>query len=343
MRIASVSKLVTALALAPLLESGQVSLQQDLSELLGQPIRHPDLPHEPIRLSHLLSHTSLLADSARYSVPLQQPLLPLLRDSGRWLSAQQYRPGTCFNYCNLNYGLLACVMERITGVRFDQYLKQVLLEPLGIPGGFNVAAFSQAEIEQLAPVHQWQAGAWVPQIDLWQGRVPRLEELPSENPDVGLTATATADGPWLGESYVLGSNGSAFSPQGGLRTSLEGLAALALGILDDARISRHAALLDQPSWQAENGQKEDDCDGLFSLATLGSHRVALPDDDYLWGHAGAAYGLLSGLYLHRQSRSALVWLIGGTNPQDPYLANTRPHKGFSQWEASLLKLFIEQL
>jgi len=40
---------------------------------------------------------------------------------------------------------VATVLEKVTGVRFDELMRQRFFAPLGLPGGFNVAALSEPE------------------------------------------------------------------------------------------------------------------------------------------------------------------------------------------------------
>ena len=336
-RVASLSKLVTGLGLMPFVQSGRVDLQQDVSELLGFKFRHPERPDSPIRLWHLLTHTSLLNDAQRYTLPLSQPLFSLLDDQDRWLSADSHALGRCVNYSNLNFGLLACILERLSGKRFDRYMQEDFLRPNNIAGGFNLSAFSQHEIDLLAPVHSWQQGHWLPSVDNWLGQIPTLAELPVENPDVSNSIESPNAGSNVEAAYTLASNGSAFSPQGGLRTSLQGLLNLSTALLDEQRLAPAARLMSQMYWRSSDGQKVADCDGLFNEAGLASHRYPLSNGDFLWGHPGAAYGLISGLYLHQASKSALVWLISGTDDRDDYFHDCV--EGFSRWEYQLLDQF----
>src|SRR5690606_19413882 len=65
-RIASISKLVTAAGVMRLVETGTLDLDADVSELLGFPLRNPAYPHTPITLRLLLSHRSSLTDAVGY-------------------------------------------------------------------------------------------------------------------------------------------------------------------------------------------------------------------------------------------------------------------------------------
>ena len=63
-RVASISKLVTAIGVMRLVEAGTLELDADVSPLLGWTLRHPRHPDVPVTLRLLLSHRSSLADAA---------------------------------------------------------------------------------------------------------------------------------------------------------------------------------------------------------------------------------------------------------------------------------------
>ena len=65
-RIASISKLVTTIAVMRLVEQGKLHLDADVSKQLGWRLRNPAFPNRPITLRMLLSHTSSLTDAAGY-------------------------------------------------------------------------------------------------------------------------------------------------------------------------------------------------------------------------------------------------------------------------------------
>jgi D-alanyl-D-alanine carboxypeptidase len=48
------------------------------------------------------------------------------------------RPGTYFTYGNINFAVLGTLIEALTGVRFDIYIRKEVLIPLGIQGSFNI-------------------------------------------------------------------------------------------------------------------------------------------------------------------------------------------------------------
>jgi CubicO group peptidase (beta-lactamase class C family) len=79
-RTASIAKMVTALLVLRLQTCGKLSVQEDVSDFLGYPVRNPSHPDAPVTLGMLLSHTSSVVDSPAYfssfasPVPLRQLL-----------------------------------------------------------------------------------------------------------------------------------------------------------------------------------------------------------------------------------------------------------------------------
>src|SRR5690242_17349663 len=142
-RIASISKLVTTLGVMRLVEAGKLDLDADASDLLGWRLRNPAFPQVPITLRLLLSHRSSLTDAAGYwQTPLGGELRDILEDPRAWDT--QHAPGRYFRYTNLNFPLVAQIMERATGERFDQLMARLVLQPLGIDACFNWALCSDA-------------------------------------------------------------------------------------------------------------------------------------------------------------------------------------------------------
>jgi CubicO group peptidase (beta-lactamase class C family) len=70
-RIASISKLVTTIAVMRLVEQGKLNLDADVSDQLGYRFRNPAFPDAPITLRLLLSHRSSLTDRVDYTLPLE--------------------------------------------------------------------------------------------------------------------------------------------------------------------------------------------------------------------------------------------------------------------------------
>jgi CubicO group peptidase (beta-lactamase class C family) len=222
-RVASVSKFVTALGAMKLVEQGKLSLDADISEVLGYRLRNPHFPDQPISLRMLLTHTSSLRDEGGFkwdpAIDLKEVLLPGGRHYGKGaMWAEDHVPGAWFEYVNFNWGVLATVMERAGGERFDHLMRRLIFDPMGLKAGFYLADFAPARVSDVATLYRkrekdggeaWDpAGPWIAQAD-----------------DFGVEPPSAPPGL---DTYRIGSNGTIFGPQGSLRISTGDLAQLML-------------------------------------------------------------------------------------------------------------------
>jgi CubicO group peptidase (beta-lactamase class C family) len=318
-RIASISKLVTTLGVMRLAEAGKLDLDADVSSALGWRLRNPAFPETPITLRLLLSHRSSLTDDAGYwQTPLGGMLRDIVEDPRAWDSV--HAPGTYFRYTNLNFPLVAQVMERATGERFDLLMERLVLRPLGIEGCFNWERCDAATAARAVVLYDAEGK---PVKDDNHGRKPDCPVIPAVDGGCDLS------------HWRAGENGALFSPQGGLRISANGLARigrllLGRGTLDGRRFLKPASIeaMVTPQWQYRpgNGQTyEDDTgdadDGFFCRYGLAVQTLATPvqgcrDDPFddrvpRVGHSGSAYGLQAGLWVDRKAGTGVVWFATG--------------------------------
>ena len=295
-RIASISKLVTALGVMKLVEAGKLNLDRDVSDYLGWKLRNPAFPARVITLRLLLSHRSSLIDGPDlYIIPLGETLQNRLADPRVWDSA--HAPGgDWFHYTNLNFPVVASVMERATGERFDQLMQRLVLRPLKLDACFNWSGCSPAT-KQRAVVLYRATGA-----------------LAKDDPAgvVGCPVSIPQGAACDLASYVPGSNGALFSPQGGLRISMRDLAKLGRMLAREGRgfMTRASyAEMTHARWRynGSNGQDESGAPGgIFCAFGLAVHRIdtriegcrdaLFGDGKARVGHSGDAYGLKSGLW-----------------------------------------------
>ena len=95
-RVASISKLVTALGAMQLVEQGKLELDADVGKYLGFALRNPSYPKRPITARMLLSHTSSLRDAGFYNLPPPYTLQDMFVPGGAYYAngAHFARPGT---------------------------------------------------------------------------------------------------------------------------------------------------------------------------------------------------------------------------------------------------------
>lgn len=130
--LSSISKLFTATAILQLVEKNKLSLEDRLSDLLPA-FRMKDKRYKDIRIKHLLTHSSGLKwDNKLKESPDDSTAIALFLQN---LQKQKlnFAPGKRMSYktySNVGYDLLGIVVERISGLKFSDYIKVNILEPL---------------------------------------------------------------------------------------------------------------------------------------------------------------------------------------------------------------------
>ena len=325
-RVASISKLVTTLGVLRLVDQHRLSLDRDVSDYLGWRLRHPAFPDRPITLRLLLSHQSGLVDGDDlYLIPLGASLKARLADPRVWDSA--HAPGSgWFHYTNLNFPVVASVMEAATGERFDRLMRHLVLRPLRLDACFN-----------------WQgcsAGAMARGVVLYRASGEVAKDDAASRPPACPVLAPPGD-PCDLSAYRPGDNGALFSPQGGLRIAMNDLARIGQLLARRGRglLSPHAfAEMTRPQWRFDghNGLGESgEPDGFFCAYGLGLHliggggpgcRDALfgPGQRRL-GHSGSAYGLRSGLWVDPRSGRGLAFFTTAVADDDAGRATAFTH------------------
>ncbi|MRR19650.1 class A beta-lactamase-related serine hydrolase [bacterium] len=146
-RIASVSKLVTAVAVMKLQEEGKLSVNDHVfgpDGILDDTLfAHPkDRRVFNITVAHLLAHEG--GWSQRYgdqmfmpeviSRTLKVPMPVDLKTIVKFALSKNlhFTPGTGQSYSNLGYSILGLVIEKASGTDYETYCRRQVLEPLGI-------------------------------------------------------------------------------------------------------------------------------------------------------------------------------------------------------------------
>ncbi len=293
MRIASISKMVTAAEVVRLAQRKQLLLDQDVSSLLGFELRNPAFPSQAITLRQLLNHTSSVIDGDQYWLPWPQIIDATTTSTHRFDS--DHRPGSFFRYCNFNYVLLGQILERVSSQRFDRLMQQDQFQPQSLVAGYNwrtTQPFDPARVVTLyrrqAEGQPWDpAGPWISKVDAFGGALPTV------NGDLA--------------QYRIGTNGSVFSPHGGLRISLPDLARW-FSRLDRRTFAAMRAAQVVLRADGSNGDSER---GFYRDFGLGMHSRDLPGFGTVWGHFGEAYGLRAAVLRDPASRRVWAYAITG--------------------------------
>lgn len=332
-RVASISKLAVAVAAMRLADEGVLDLDADVSAHLGFPLRHPGFPDRPVTLRQLLGHRSGLSDAGGYSFPLGATLAASL-PAASWGPAP---PGARFDYANMNYGVVATVMEAASRERFDRLMERLVIAPLKLEACFNWSGCSPAMAARAAVLYrrgrdetQWNpAGPWVAQVDAPGARPPAGCPVRLSDPDAPCNLAR----------YRPGTNGTLFSPQGGLRISAPGLARIGRmlangGALDGVRVLRPATAARFFKSAPVGPDAGETYGGLMREWGLIQCMPAGQFGPRRWcGHLGEAYGLYAGLWIDPVRRDVIVYALTGS-ADDPNRWPRHP-SGLTGVEAAL--------
>lgn len=133
--MASVTKMFTATAVMLLAREGKLSLDDEYRKFF------PDYPYPGVTVRHLLTHTSGMPDDFsiktwvspewenKKRIPPCGDVLRFIRESGEKAA---HAPGETFRYTDVGYCLLANLVEELSGVSFEDFIKKNILEPAGM-------------------------------------------------------------------------------------------------------------------------------------------------------------------------------------------------------------------
>ncbi len=287
MRIASISKSFTATGLMQLVDKGIISLDDDVSDLIGFTIRNPHHPDTPITLKMVLSHTASIRDKENYFT--LDHLNPAVY--GDCIESYfEYKPGEGYNYSNMGLNLAGTILEKVSGVRFDQYIKDSVINPLGLIGGHNV---DMLDSTKFANLYNYRNGEYV-------------------------KSAAYASVAHRLDSYIMGYSAPMFSPTGGVKISAHDLAMYMMmhmnyGELNGVRIisEESAKAMQTPIWREPN--TEEDYYGLCLnefVNYIDDEKYNVPGH-YPIGHTGTAYGLRSIMIWSPEDRWGIVAMTNG--------------------------------
>ena len=131
-RLASVSKVVTATAALQLVEQGRLDLTRDVNAYLEN-VHIPAFAGTSVTLHDLLTHTAgfderLIGVAARHATDL----LPLDTYLAQSMPPRFIEPGRVVSYSNHGLSLVGLLVEQASGRSFERYVREDMLEPLGM-------------------------------------------------------------------------------------------------------------------------------------------------------------------------------------------------------------------
>ncbi len=177
--IASVSKTFIGIAILKAQELGKLTLDDPINKYLPFNVFNPGFPEIPITIRHLVTHTSSIIDGKAYlektivlkdtnnlasnlkidispthfnppsaKISMEAFLTNVLNTNGKWYLKDGFsekKPGEIYEYSNVGATLAALVLEKATGIGYDTFTTQYILEPLKMTASgwnFNSIDFS---------------------------------------------------------------------------------------------------------------------------------------------------------------------------------------------------------
>ena len=134
LHLASVSKVITATAILKLINAKKIELDQKVNTILKE------FPYPDVTIKTLLNHRSGIRNYAyftdrdktvwdRHNILTNQDILTIMATKNIGL---EFKTDTRFSYCNTNYAMLALIIEKITNQSYEDAMKQIIFEPLGM-------------------------------------------------------------------------------------------------------------------------------------------------------------------------------------------------------------------
>ena len=274
-KIASVTKMITAIGVMQLVEAAKLSLDEPLTDAEGEPLRNPRFPTESITLRQVMSHTSSISHTANYTgKPSWTP---------KYFSKNA--PGACYEYANLNGGMLGSLIEKASGQSLNSYMAEHVFSPLEINAAY--AATLLPDPSQLA--HSYDVNGVL-----------------EHSASAYLRSDAQYDDTCKPESHFRASVGNLF-------ISLRGMEALGAMLASDGVYGGVRLLLPGSVSLMRMDQSKLYGSGVTGESPYGLNTYRYLLDGVTWyGHQGLWNGRLVDLFYEPESRTAVVLVMNGS-------------------------------
>ena len=300
-RIASISKSFAATAIMQLIEKGKMSLDDDFSDLIGFKIRNPKFPEKVITLRMVLSHTSSINDSQGY---FNFDVINPEKNKDYAKSYNAYAPGEDYQYCNLNYNMVGGVIERSTGKRYDTYIQENILRPLGIYGGYDVDLLDSTKFATLYEYNNQTK------------KFTAANAYPSRSAEI--------------KNHIIGYTTPLFSPTGGMKISAKDLAVYMQMHMNYGKTKSKSIISKKSSKLMQTPISKKGNYGLALTAVTN-----LIDGQTMVGHTGSAYGLHSSMFFDPIKKNGFVVLTNGSDGSSK--------NGFIEITSKTIRLLNEEI
>ena len=276
--LASVSKTFVGTAIMQLVERGLISLDDDVNNYLDFSVRNPSYPNMPITIKMLLCHHSSLKKDADYET--FDTINPLYNEKYKYCY-NDYKPGSALTYSNLGFVILGAVIEKVSGLRFDHYIRRYILKPLNLYGSYNMADLDSSRFVR----------------SFWYDH--------KESKYVEQYMTYRNDHEMM-DKYVLGYSTPALRPAGGMVMSSIDLAKYMIMHINKGKYRRGKRILKE---QSENLLWQKQGDTVFGLSFV-HFLTTIPGVDLI-GMTGGARGIHSAMLFQPEEKYGFVVICNG--------------------------------
>lgn len=286
-RVASISKMVTAVGVMQLVEEGTLSLDADLGDYFQFPIRNPYYPKTPITLRQVMSHTATLLDTYHYKTATSPGgKITMLRHvfDGNYTQYNYMKsePGTVAAYSNFGGGLLGTLIEQTTSYTVDEYMNWKVFTPLGVGGGYHTPSLPYDA--KIAKIYNGRLGSMTLDIST------RTDEHFDAEPELDYVHSA-----------------------GTLVITAEGLAKILIALAGDGSVYGYPLL--QPETVEMMRTRQDNIESVTCDSERGLNLNIITNklvrNRTLYGHQGKAYGMICAAYFDPEDQTGVVLLTNG--------------------------------
>lgn len=304
-RIASVSKLVSAMHVMQLVEDGLLDLDTDISEYFGYTIRNSRYKDVPITLRQLMTHTSSIDSEGGYTYKPEATVQELLSlESRRTSNYLEFAPGTKYVYSNFGAGVMGSLVELATGKNLNDSITERLFAPLEIDASYAPTLLKDPE--KVTYLYSETGG-------VVKGRSKILADPWDEtvNPELHYRLVP-------GKIWIKGRD----------------LCRLGMVLCEGGTLDGQVLL--QPETIAamqedQKGQPGISCDSLYGLCVY--REQLLLEDRLVYGHQGMSQGLVAGLFYEPQSGFVVAIITNGSDSRQDHRLTIINRKLFAlAWE-----------
>lgn len=285
-KVASLTKMVSALGVLRLVENCQLTLDGDVSDFLPFTVRNPYFPDTPITLRQIMTHTATLLDDYHYKMAVDNgnitPLSTVFEGNYTYMNFLKKEPGTVSDYSNFGGGMLGVLIEEQTGMTVDEYMQHYIFNPIGV-----TAAYHTPNLPYGAPIARvYNIESTGMTVDMMASEETHYDA----EPELDYVHTA-----------------------GGLMCTAEGLARLLIVILGDGtyegvRILRPETVEAMRQLQNNIGSVRCESDRGLNLNIITDEIVP---GRTMYGHQGKAYGMIAAAYGDPQDQTGVVMITNG--------------------------------